>query len=177
MDQVAWQEYKLSLFKFTIERRRMLFTWTKNPIHALEAYRAARAGKIEVPSWILEVFDGWADALCVSPPKGAKEIAAALGLATKGGPSITAQAEIDARDWWIVERIVFALRDRGPRPDAPKPEMLDAEMRDPMLDAKKRDPKPEMLLLDVFNQVGEEFHLSSERVQQIWYKLTGHLKH
>jgi len=143
MDQVAWQEYKLSLFKFAIERRRTLFTWTKNPIHALEAYRVARAGKIDIPSWILEVFDGWADALCVSPPKGVREIAAALGLATKGGPSITAQAEKDARDWWIAERVLLLL-----------------------------DTRPEFKIPVIFDQVAEEFHLSSERVASIWYELT-----
>jgi hypothetical protein len=144
MDQEAWQEYKRSLFNLAIERRRRIYVRTRNPIHALEAYRMARAGKIDIPSWILEVFDDWANALCVSPPKGAKEIAAALGLATKGGPSITAQAKKDARDWWIAERVLGLL---------------------------DRDPKPGML--DVFNQVAEEFHLSSDRVSQIWYNLTG----
>ncbi len=127
--QEAWQECKTSLFMFAIERRRRLFTWTKNPIHALEAYRSARAGKIDIPSWILEVFDDWAAALCVTPPKGAKAIADALGLATKGGPSITAQAEKDARDWWIAERVLLL-----------------------------RDPKPDLPMLDVFNQGQEVFY-------------------
>ena len=90
-------------------------------------------------------------------------IAAALGLATKGGPSITAQAEKDASDWWIAERVLMLLRgrDKPEMPDAPIPEM--------------KDPKPGML--EVFNQVAEEFHLSSERVAQIWYKLTSRVKH
>ena len=146
--QEDWQRFNTSLFNFFVERRRRLFTWTQNPIHALEAYRAARAGKIDIPSWILEVFDGWADALCVRSPKGAKEITAALGLVTKGGPSLTAQAEKDARDWWIAERVLVL---------------------------RERDPKREML--DVFGQVAEDFHLSSERVAQIWYSVTGRIKH
>ena len=141
--QEAWEEYKLSLFKFALERRHRIYVQTRNPIHALEAYRAARAGKIDIPSWILEVFDDWAVALCVNPPKGAKEIAAALGLATKGGPSITAQAEKDSRDWWIAERVLALLN---------------------------RDPKPGNML-DVFSQAAQEFHLSPERVAGIWYNL------
>jgi hypothetical protein len=141
--QEAWQEYITSLFNFVIERRRQIYVRTRNPIHALDAYRAARAGKIDIPSWILEVFDDWAAALCVSPPKGAKEIAAALGLATKGGPSITAQAENDARDWWIAERVLVLLNTR-----------------------------PKCKLPVILDQVAEEYDLSSERVTSIWYELT-----
>lgn len=147
-----WHRVKADLVrnmvKNRIERRRRLYTRTKNPMHALEAYRMARIVKIEVPSWILELFDHWAGALCVNPPKGAKAIADALGLGTKGGPSITIQAKNQARDLEIAERVLL-LHDQYPDRDK----------------------------LDIFGQVAEEFSLSSDRLAGIWYDLMRGVKY
>ena len=103
----------------------------------------ARAFKVETPDWILELFDHWAAVLCVDSPTGAKAIADALGLGTKGGPSITLQAKKQARGLEIAERVLLLL-----------------------------DTRPEFKLPVIFDQVGDEFHLSSERVASIWYGLT-----
>jgi hypothetical protein len=128
-----------------IESRRILFEKSRNPVHAMNAYRIARVVKIDIPDWVLELFDQWAEVLCVKRPKGAKAVADALGLGAKGGgPSITHQAETQARDWWIAER-VLVLRESDPK-------------------------RPTQ---EIVHQVAEEFNLSSERVSGIWYNLTG----
>lgn len=143
-DQERWQRFKARAGESFIERRRALYERTGNPIHALHAYRTSRVVKIAVPDWVLKLFDQWAYALCVESPKGAKAIADALGLGTKGGPSITSQAETEIRDLRIAER-VFMLRNHHP-------ENLGAQ--------------------DVFDQVAKEFSLSSERVAGIWHEMT-----
>lgn len=143
-----WQRFKAAFCKSKIERRHWLYTRTLNPIHAFHAYRMARAAKIDPPAWILELFDRWAEELCVKRPKGAKPIADALGLGSKAGPSTILRAETEARDLWIVER-VFWLREFA----------------------------PERNKLDIFGQVAEEFNLSSDRVQSIWYDHTRGVKH
>lgn len=143
LDLEGWRRFKVAVVQQFIEKQRRLYTWTQNPIHALHAYRLSRAVKIDVPGWLFELFDQWAETLCVNPPKGKAKIADALGLGSKGGPSITSQAKTQARDLAIGERILF-LRDRDP----------------------KRDK------LDIFHIVAEEFKLSSERVAGIWSELT-----
>ena len=65
-----------------VEENRVLYSVHLNPVHALEAYRICRAAKVEIPEWTLEVFDQWAEVLCVDAPKGAKAIADALRLDT-----------------------------------------------------------------------------------------------
>ena len=146
--QEDWQQFKAALVNTRIDRRHRLYKRHHNPIHALEAYRMARAFKGEIPNWILELIDHWAAALCVNSPTGAKPIADALGLGAKGGgPSITSQAKKQARGLEIAERVLF-LRDRYPSRDK----------------------------LDIFGQVAEEFSLSSERVAGIWYDLTRGVK-
>lgn len=145
MDQEEWwwPRYRAKRAGEFIESRRVLFERSRNPVHAMEAYRITRIVKIDIPEWVLEVFDQWADVLCVKGPKGAKKIADALGLGIKGGgPSITAQAKTEARDWWIAERVLVLREDASNR-----------------------------ATLDVFNQVAEEYSLSSERVAAIWYEL------
>jgi hypothetical protein len=148
MGPEEWQRFKTQLIGMWIENRRRLYKRHQNPIHALNAYRIARSTKIEIPDWILEVFDKWAATLCVDSPKGAKAIADALGLGTKGGPSLTLQAENQARNLKIAERVLLLL-----------------------------DKQPEKGKLDIFGRVGEEFNLSAERVSGIWYKLTCGIKH
>lgn len=148
MSEVEWRQFKARLLSHWIENRRRLYKRHHNPIHALEAYRIARAAKIEIPDWILELFDRWTAVLCVDSPKGAKAIVDALGLGTKGGPSKTLQAENQARNLKIAQRVFSLLEDEP-----------------------KRDK------LDIFDQMAEEFNLSSERVAAIWYDLTGGVKH
>lgn len=147
MDQDGWLRFKAALAQEFIEHLHARYKHTPNPIHALEAYRLSRAVKIDVPGWILELFDQWAEVLCVNPPKGGKATADALGLGSKGGPSITAQAKTQARNVTIGQRVLF-LRDRNPEGDK----------------------------LDIFHEVAEEFGLSSERVAAIWYELTHDIK-
>ncbi|HEX6901706.1 MAG TPA: hypothetical protein VF789_18410 [Thermoanaerobaculia bacterium] len=149
-DQEVWQREMVEFTRHMMERYRKQYLRNhRNPIHALNAYRLARLGKIDIPTWVLELFDQWAGALCGErPPKGAKAVADALGLGSKGGPSITKQAETQYRDLWIAER-VLALRDSYPERDK----------------------------LDIFLQVAEEFELSSERVAGIWSKLTRGVKY
>jgi hypothetical protein len=144
----SWQRFRAMMAASYIEPYRVLYVQTRNPTHALEAYRIARVFKIDVPGWILELFDQWAEALCVKRPKGAKTIADALGLGTKGGPSITSQANTQIRNLRIAQRVL-----------------------------ELRDLTPERDTLDVFDQVAEEFApLSSERVAGIWYELTRDVK-
>lgn len=140
-----WTRYRAKRAGEFIESRRVLFERSRNPVHAMDAYRISRIVKIDIPKWVLEVFDQWADVLCVKGPKGAKKIADALGLGTKGGgSSITSQAHTEARNWLIAERVLMLREDDSNR-----------------------------ATLDVFNQVAEEYNLSSERVAGIWYELTG----
>lgn len=142
--QEQWERFKVALFRSGIERSRRLYARSRNPIHALQAYRMARAAKIDIPGWTLELFDQWAETLCVKPPKKAQEIAPALGLAPEGGgPSIFSQAEKQARNHWIAVR-VLGLRELDP----------------------ERDTQ------DIFLQVAEEYELSGQRVARIWYGLT-----
>ncbi len=144
----AWQRSKAKSVKFFIERSRVLYARNRNPIHAFTAYRIARRMKLDIPGWVLELFDQWAKALCVERPKGGNAIVAALGLkGSGGGPSITAQAVIDSRDMFIAESVAVLI---------------------------EGDPKPAML--DVFNQVADEYSLSSERVASIWYELARPVK-
>jgi hypothetical protein len=87
-------------------KRNALYFQTRNPLHAWEAYRIARASQVEVPAWVLTYMDQVAGSLLSA--KGRKSAAAcaeALGLSTRGGPSLARQAETDARDLMIVERI------------------------------------------------------------------------
>jgi hypothetical protein len=147
-DQEAWQRFKANFIQRKTERYRRLYTRTRNPVHALNAYRLNRHTKNEVPAWILELFDQWAEVLCVQQLKGGKEISHALGFGSKGGPSITSKAEKETRDLWIAE-CVLALRDIYPERDK----------------------------LDIFLQVAEKFELSSERVAGIWSKLTRGVKY
>jgi hypothetical protein len=142
-----WKRLRTAFIQSNIERYHRLYTWTRNPVHAFNAYRLSRHDKIDVPGWILELLDQWAEVLCVKSPKGGKAIADALGLGSKAGPSITKQAETEIRDLWIAEGIL-ALRDR--HPERPK--------------------------LDIFHEIAEEFKLSSDRVGSIWYELTGETK-
>lgn len=129
-----------------IERCHWLYQRTQNPIHALQAYRMSRMLKLDVPEWVFELLDQWAEALCVNPPKGGKaKIADALGLGLKGGGrSITSQTETQTRNLLIAQHVLF-LRDRN----------------------------PERERLDIFHEVAEKCRLSSERVSAIWYELTG----
>ena len=140
-----WQRFKTMLAASYMAPHREFYMRTRNPFHALEAYRIARIFKIAIPDWILELFDQWAEVLCVTRPKGPKEIAGALGLTRpKGGPSITLQAEKNARNLQIARRVL-----------------------------ELRDDNPERDMQDVFLQVAEEFDaLSSERISAIWYELT-----
>lgn len=110
MDRETWERYKAALVERWFEIHYRLYARTRNPIHAFDAYRKARAIKKDVPGWVLELFDQWAETLCVNPPKGAKAIAHALGLGTKGGPAITSKAETQIRNLRIAER-VLGLRD------------------------------------------------------------------
>lgn len=142
-----WKRLRTAFIQGNIERYHRLYTWTRNPVHAFNAYRLSRHGKIDVPGWILELLDQWAEVLCVKRPKGAKAIADALGLGSKGGPSITKQAETEIRDLWIAEGILVLL-DCHPEPD----------------------------MQDIFLEVAEKFNLSSERVAAIWYELTSDTK-
>jgi hypothetical protein len=145
-EQERWQRFKARAAERAgesfIERRRALYERTGNPIHALHAYRTARVAKIAVPDWVLKLFDQWAHALCVESPKGAKAIADALGLGTKGGPSVTSQAETEIRNLRIAER-VLVLQNHPPG----------------------RDKQ------DVLHQAAKEFALSIESVASIWYAM------
>jgi hypothetical protein len=147
MTDPEFQRFKVALLRRGIERFRRLYARSRNPIHALQAFRMARAAKIDIPGWILELFDQWAEALCVEPPKEAKAIADALGLGTKAGPSITAQAQTQARDWWIADRVLVL-----------------------------RDCDPERDMQDIFLEVAEDYKLSGESVSRIWYGLTRRVK-
>lgn len=141
--EASWKRSKTAMLAWFIDSYHALYIQSRNPFHALEAYRMVRAAKIDVPDWIFEVFDQWADTLCIERPKGASAIAAALGLVgTGGGPSITAQAKKQTRNLRIARR-VFELRNSAPERDK----------------------------LDVFHQVADEFSLSSERVASIWYEV------
>jgi hypothetical protein len=144
MDLEEWQRFMAASVRHSINRQHRLYTWTRNPIHAFRAYHLSRALKIDVPGWLFELLDQWAEVLCVNPPKGGKAIADALGLGSKGGPSITSQTKTQARNLEIVEH-VFRLR----------------------------EGKPERGTQDIYLEVGEKFHLSSDRVMSIWYELTG----
>lgn len=138
-----WPRHRAKVAGELIGSRRVLFERKQNPVHAMEAYRISRIVKIDTPEWVLEVFDQWADVLCVKGLRGTKAIADALGLGTKGGgPSIIQQAKKQARDWWIAERVLMLREDDSNRATQ-----------------------------DVFNQVAEEYSLSSERVAAIWYEL------
>lgn len=146
--QEQWERFTVALFRSGIERSRGFYARSRNPIHALQAYRMARAAKIDIPGWTLELFDQWAETLCVKPPKKAQEIAPALGLAPEGGgPSIFSQAEKQARNHWIAVRV---------------------------LGLRELDPNRGMQ--DIFLQVAEEYEISSERVSGIWYDLTRRVK-
>lgn len=142
--QEQWERFIVALFRNRIEHCCRLYTRSGNPIHALQAYRMARAAKIDIPGWTLELFDQWAETLCVKPPKKAQEIAPALGLAPEGGgPSIFSQAEKQARNHWIAVRVL-----------------------------RLRELDPNRGIQDIFLQVAEEYEISSERVSGIWYDLT-----
>jgi hypothetical protein len=143
MDAEGFERFKVAMVERLIEGRHVLYRRTRNPTHALHAYRIARSARLDLPAWVLSLFDQWAGVLCVQQPKGAKAIADALGLGAKGGPSVTAQAVTQARDLEIAQR-VFNLRERDPERDT----------------------------TDIFLTVGEEYHLSSDRVQSIWYDIT-----
>jgi hypothetical protein len=144
-EREAWRRLKAAAIEDLIEPRRALYLRTKNPVHALNAYRIARSTKIDIPGWILELFDQWAEVLCVKRPKGEKAIAGALGLIGQGGgPSITSQAETQIRNLRIARRV---------------------------LELRERDPERSMQ--DVFDQVAKEIHLSPERVSAIWRELMG----
>ena len=101
-----WRRFKTQLATPFLEERRALYERTRNPIHALAAYRFARSAKIDLPGWTLELFDRWAEVLLVKRPKGVKEIAGALGLkGGGGGPSLTSQAETQMRHMQIAQRV------------------------------------------------------------------------
>ena len=109
-----WNRINATLAELAMRPYRALYLKTRNPIHALAAYDIARAAKVDIPDWILELFDQWAQVLTVSRPKGPKAIVGALGLGTKGGPSLTLQAETEIRDLRIARR-VYELRSSGRR--------------------------------------------------------------
>ena len=136
-----WRRIKAGVVAPLMEENRELYLRTQNPTHALAAYRIVRAAKLlDIPSWILELFDQWAETLVVQRPKGGtKAIADALGLGTKGGPPITSQAETQARDLRIVQLVY-----------------------------ERRTADPECNKFRIFGEVGEEFDLSAQRVQGIW---------
>jgi hypothetical protein len=139
-----WRRFKAGLIEEDLERRRALYMKSLNPVHALRAYRTARTSKIvDIPNWVLEMFDQWAEVLCVQQPKGAKAIANALRLGTNGGPAVTSQAKTQARDLQIASRVSVL-----------------------------RKIRPESSKMELFDQVAEEFGISSERVAGIWYELT-----
>ena len=142
--QEDWRRFKARLVRRLtaplIEANRVLYVRTQNPTHALAAYRCARVAKIDIPDWILELFDRWAEVLFVQRPKGAKPTADALGLGTKGGwRPIVSQAETQARNLRIAQR-VYELR----------------------------TAEPERNKTEIFDEVGVEFERSAERVQGIW---------
>lgn len=145
--ETEWRQFVAAMVQPLIKECHALYLDTANPIHALSAYRTARAAKIDIPVWILDLFDQWAEVLCVQRPKSAKAIADALGLGTKAGASVTKQAETQARNLLIVQRVYELRHGVGPYGS-------------------------EHSLEVAFSKAAEEFDLSFESVRDIWYRLT-----
>ena len=71
---------------YSVDRARVLFENDKSgkAFHAWEAYRWSRWNDQPIPGWVLEYLDSVAKTLKEENPRNAKEVAQALGMATKG---------------------------------------------------------------------------------------------
>ena len=104
MDNTA--RFKAAIATAFIGKSQTLYLRTGNPIHLWSVYLLARQGGVPIPDWVLEYLDKAARVLTApNGPTSPTAVADALGLATKGGPSKTRQAEMDQRDLAIVEHI------------------------------------------------------------------------
>jgi hypothetical protein len=89
-----------------IAEQRALYNDNRNPMHAFKAYRCARAAKVDVPEWVLEMLDEWAELLLVQRPGArGKDIARALGLAGPGRGTVMARAKTKTRYLYLAQRI------------------------------------------------------------------------
>lgn len=107
------QQIKATIDTRAMDLRHALYLDSGNRVHAWRAYTTARQLDLAIPAWVLEYFDTCAKAL-TTKHASAKAIATALGLATRGGPVVTRQADTDERNLEMVIRIE-QLRQRPTR--------------------------------------------------------------
>ncbi len=156
-------QFKVMMAAYVIDRKQALYVQTGNPVHAWAAYDTARKLDVAIPAWVLDHFDACAKVLTTTKHSSAKAIADALGLGTKGGPTVTRQAAIQVRNLAIVERIV-QLQDRPTRSEL-KAMAVAHGLKGDGVDPGDRP------LLDILVQVAEEYRLDVNQVQAIYYKM------
>jgi prophage regulatory protein len=156
-------QFKAMMAAHAIDLKQALYLQTGNPVHAWAAYDASRKLELAIPAWVLDYFDACAQVLITAKHSSAKSIADALGLGTKGGPTVTRQAAIQVRNFAIVERIVH-LRERPIRSE------LKAMAAAHGLKGNGVDPCDRPLLV-ILDQVAGEYDLDVNQVQAIYYKM------
>jgi hypothetical protein len=112
--------YRARIAEYCIGRWHALYLRTKNPVHALGAYRHARTLKVAIPAWVFECVDQWATVFDPFDPWGAllttteypsaKAIADALHIGTKGGETVTRKAARELRNLAIVADVLDRQR-------------------------------------------------------------------
>ena len=156
-------QFRAVMGAYVIDGKQALYRQTRNPIHAWSAYHTARTLNVAIPDWVLDYFDASAKAITSTTHSSAKAIADALGLGTKGGPTVTRQAAIQVRNLAIVERILY-LMDRPTRSELKA--LADAHgLKGPGVDPGDRP------LLAILDQVAGEYDLDVNQVQAIYYKM------
>ena len=96
-----WRVLMKRAAAFTLDEEHRRFTATNNGVFAWEAYRVARAARVPVPGWVLSYLDRCARGLCGAT--GTREVADALGLATRGGPPPSKKTQARYRDDALVD--------------------------------------------------------------------------
>jgi hypothetical protein len=151
MDQTS--RFKAAIAAAFMEQSEEGYARSRNPIHLWRLYAVARQTEQPLPRSVLTYLDRVALALTAPDgPTSPQAVAAALGLATKGGPSKTKRAITEGRDLDVVARM-RALQDLA--------------RRFPGTDPSLQDP------MGILDRVAVEYGLSVERVQGIYYAVTG----
>ena len=142
---------KRTLAVVFIERRRVLFEETLNGIHALAAESIAVHFGVTVPDWVRDYTDH--SHKQVLRARSMKEMAAAFGLESRGGPFATSRAQTEERNLAIV---FFVNHLKGIDLSNPHSDDLDPALRD------------ELILDGPFAVAGRRFNLSEKHVEDIY---------